>query len=145
MNRKVYEKSPSLCNCINLRRASQAITEFYDEVLAPSGLKTTQFSLLIHIIRLGPLNMSELANAIRLDRTTLARNVKVLEAHEFISITTGKDSRTRQLNISEKGQKAVEGAAQYWTEAQGFLKEYLGQEELRTLTGLLQKIEQIVP
>lgn len=145
MERKIYAKSAGACNCINLRRASRAITEFYDQALAPSGLKTTQFSLLRHIIRLGPLNMSELAKAIRLDRTTLARNVKVLEAQGFIAITTGKDSRTRQLNISEKGQKAVEGANQYWTEAQESLKEYLGEEQLRTLMGLLLKIEEIVP
>jgi len=145
MNRKFYAKSSSLCNCINLRRASLAITEFYDDSLVPSGLKTTQFSLLRNIIRLGPLNMSELAKAIRLDRTTLARNVKLLEAQGLIKITTGKDLRTRQLSISEKGLKATEDAVQYWTKAQEYLKEYLGEEELRTLAGLLLKIEEIVP
>lgn len=145
MDRKTYKKSPSICNCINLRRASQAITEFYDEAVASTGLKTTQLSLLRHISRLGPLNMSELANAVRLDRTTLARNLKVLEAQGFIAITIGKDSRTRQLNITEKGLKILEDAAPYWAQAQQTIKQYLGEEDLKTLTRLLLKIEEIVP
>lgn len=145
MDKKIYKKSPSICNCINPRRASQAITEFYDEAVASTGLKTTQLSLLRHIHRLGPLNMSELAKAVRLDRTTLARNLKVLEAQGFITTTTGKDARTRQLNISDKGVKIVEDAAPYWHEAQEKIKSYLGEEDLRTLTRLLLKIEEIVP
>lgn len=145
MDNKTYKKFSSPCNCINLRRASQAITEFYDEAVASTGLKTTQLSLLKHINRLGPLNMSELAKAVRLDRTTLARNLKVLEAQGFIAIITGKDSRTRQLHISEKGLKILKTADPYWVEAQEKIKKYLGEEDLKTLTRLLLKIEEIVP
>ncbi|HWJ02837.1 MAG TPA: MarR family winged helix-turn-helix transcriptional regulator [Verrucomicrobiae bacterium] len=145
MERKLHAKTPSLCNCINLRRASRAITEYYDQALASSGLKTTRFSLLRHIIRLGPLNMSELAKEIRLDRTTLARNVKLLEAQGYITISSGKDSRTRQISISEKGQKVVDGAVQAWKGAQESLQKYLGKQDLDTLTELLIKIERLVP
>jgi hypothetical protein len=75
MNRTIYKKQPTACNCINLRRASQAITEFYDEILASSGLKISQYLLLRNIKRLGPVSVSSLALEIRLDRTTIVRNL----------------------------------------------------------------------
>uniref|UniRef100_UPI000471FC68 MarR family winged helix-turn-helix transcriptional regulator n=1 Tax=Paenibacillus zanthoxyli TaxID=369399 RepID=UPI000471FC68 len=78
-NTSSENKSSSVCNCINLRRASLAITELYDRYLAPSGLNNSQFSLLRHIDRMGPASVSDVALKMRLDRTTLVRNLKTLE------------------------------------------------------------------
>lgn len=145
MDRKLYLKQPSPCNCTNVRRASRAITQFYDGLLAPSGLKIAQYSLLNHIKRLGPLTMNELSKAIRLDRTTLVRNLKPLETEGLVAIASEKHSQARQLNITEKGLKKIEAAIPYWNQAQQYLEELLGEEELQVLTKALLKIESLVP
>ncbi|HEY3425234.1 MAG TPA: MarR family winged helix-turn-helix transcriptional regulator [Negativicutes bacterium] len=140
-----FPKSSSPCNCLNIRRSSRAVTQFYDKVLEPSGLKITQLSLLRHVQLLGPIAISELAKAMRLDRTTLNRNMKPLVDAGHIVINPGKDPRTRQVMLTEAGNVATEKAWTLWGEAQGALKEYLGEEDLATLIKLLSKLEALIP
>lgn len=145
MNRKIYPKIPLVCNCANVRRAARAITQFYDEVLAPSGLSATQIHPLKQIRNFGPINMSDLAKVMKLDRTTLARNLKPLIAAGLIKVTIGRDSRTRQVSITEHGLRALEAADPLWANAQEQLQEYMGGEDLQTLIRLLSRIEALVP
>jgi DNA-binding MarR family transcriptional regulator len=140
-----YNKKPSVCNCLNLRRASQAITQVYDEFLKPSGLSVNQFSLLKHIKVLEPVSVSDLALAIRLDRTTLVRNLRSLEEQGFIEDIAATGTRSRQLKLTERGLKLTLEAEAVWSEAQSSLENYLGKEEVATLTELLSKIEALVP
>lgn len=145
MDRKIYNKQPKKCNCINLRRASQAITEVYDEFLVPSGLKTNQFSILKHIEHLEPVSVSDLAQEIRLDRTTLVRNLKPLEASGFIADVAARGTRNRQLKLTDKGLEMLKIAEPLWIEAQNFMEQYLGRDDMSILTALLSKIEALVP
>ena len=136
-------KPPSKCLCINTRRACRAITEFYDQTLASSGLKITQYSLLRNIQRIGPLNITELAEEVRLDRTTLARNLKSLEVRGLVKLVPGEDLRTRRVQITKKGREAVKTAFPLWEKAQSMLMEHFGAEEMSILTTLLLKLESI--
>jgi DNA-binding MarR family transcriptional regulator len=145
MDRNIYDKKSSQCNCLNIRRASQAITEVYDEILAPSDLKIGQFSLLKHINELGPVSVSDLALIIRLDRTTLVRNLKPLEERGFVTDMATEGTRNRQLKLTDKGVQAYKSAEQLWEKAQGFFEEYLGRDNIDTFTALLSKIEALVP
>jgi len=145
MDRKTYEKQPSTCSCINLRRASQALTEVYDKILAPSGLKIGQYLLLRNVKALSPVNVSTLALEIRLDRTTIVRNLKSLEENDFIIDVATKGTRNRQLKLTDKGLEILEIATPLWIEAQKFAEKYLGKKDMDTLTGLLSKIEALVP
>ncbi|URN84259.1 MarR family winged helix-turn-helix transcriptional regulator [Acetobacterium wieringae] len=79
MKTKKQNKKSSVCSCLNMRRASLAMTEIYDHYLEPCHLSISQFSILKHIDGMEPVSVSELAAAIRLDRTTLVRNLKPLE------------------------------------------------------------------
>lgn len=145
MERNIYDKKPSTCNCLNMRRASQAITEVYDEFLAPSNLKIGQFSLLKHIDKLGPVSVSDLALIIRLDRTTLVRNLKPLEERGFVTDISTEGTRNRQLKLTDKGIEVYKSAEELWAKAQGFLEEYLGIDNIDIFTTLLSKIEALVP
>ena len=138
-------KQPSVCQCTNMRRASRATTQFYDELLEPSGLKVTQYSLLNHLKRLGPLTMNELSKAIRLERTTLVRNLKLLETMDLVSINADKAAKGRLVHLTEQGLTSLERAVPYWNQAQQYLKELLTEEESRIFMGVLQKLESIVP
>lgn len=145
MNRNIYDKESSVCNCLNIRRASQSVTEVYDEYLAPSNLKVGQFSLLRHINQAGPINVSDLAVIMRLDRTTLVRNLKPLEKSGLIEDISAEGSRNRQLKLTQAGIKSYEYAEELWGKAQSFFEEYLGKNNLDTFTELLSKIEALVP
>jgi DNA-binding MarR family transcriptional regulator len=145
MDRNTYDKNSSPCNCLNMRRASQAITEVYDEFLEPSNLKLGQFSLLKHINQLGPVSVSDLALIMRLDRTTLVRNLKPLEKDGLVEDISTEGTRNRQLKLTAKGIETYKLAEKLWEKAQNFLEEYLGKDNIDTFTVLLSKIEALVP
>src|SRR5271170_7584973 len=75
-----------LCNCLALRQATRHVTQFYDQCLAPAGLRTTQFSILARLRRLGPVTISALAADLVMDRTTLGRNLQPLEREGLVAV-----------------------------------------------------------
>lgn len=141
---EVFPKRSSPCNCMNVRRASRAITQFYDDVLRPSGLTVTQLSLLRHLELLSQTTIGELAKSMRIDRTTLNRNMKPLTDAGFIAINPGKDTRTKEIILTEKGKEVLSAGWKLWGEAQDTIKEYMGEEDLMKLKQLLSKLEAIV-
>jgi DNA-binding MarR family transcriptional regulator len=128
-----------------LRRASQALTEVYDEILAPSGVKISQYLLLTKVKDLGPVSVSSLALELRLDRTTVVRNLKPLEERGLIIDGATRGKRNRQLKLTDKGLESLKIVAPLWLDAQNFIEQYLGKEDVNTLTALLSKIEALVP
>ncbi len=142
---QVFPKHPSPCNCLNVRRASRAVTQFYDEVLKPSGVSIAQLGLLRHLELAGLTTIGELAKLMRIDRTTLNRNMKPLADAGLITVSPGKDSRTRQVVLTAAGSAAVAKAWALWGEAQASLQEYLGDEDSAKLVELLAKLEALVP
>ena len=108
-------------------------------------MKIGQFSLLKHINKLGPVSVSDLALIIRLDRTTLVRNLKPLEESGFVEDISTEGARNRQLKLTVKGIENYKYAEELWKKAQSFLEEYLGKDNIDTFTTLLSKIEALVP
>src|ERR1700731_1560421 len=95
---------PEDCNCLAVRQAARHVTQFYDEFLAPAGLRTTQFSILAKLRRLGPMTINTLARDLVMDRTTLGRNILPLEREGLIAIVTGNsDRRSKELHLTEAG------------------------------------------
>ncbi|HLW02521.1 MAG TPA: MarR family winged helix-turn-helix transcriptional regulator [Ktedonobacterales bacterium] len=135
----------SPCYCVTLRRASQAITELYDAALAPSGLKITQLSLLRAVEREGPVSITALADAVYLDRTTLGRNLHVLEREGLVSLVPGFDLRERLVQLTDQGVATLEAAAPLWEQAQATVREALGKEQLKTLRDLLSQVGALTP
>ena len=80
---------PEDCNCLAVRQATRHITQFYDQFLAASGLRTTQFSILAKLRRLGPMTINALAADMVMDRTTLGRNILPLERDGLIAVERG--------------------------------------------------------
>ena len=87
--------------------------------------------------------MTELAKHMSLDRTTLVRNVKPLEAQGLIASARGSDLRTHELRLTERGREVLQEATVKWHEAQENLEAYLGRPQLETLLGLLGKLHQV--
>lgn len=142
---KTYSKTSSPCHCMNIRRASRAITEFYDLVLKPSGLTSSQLSLLRNLAISKQTSISNLAKILRIDRTTLNRNLKPLIDAALISQTIGVDSRTRVIELTPAGEETLATAWSLWKEAQQSIKEYMGDDELAQLMKLAAKLEALTP
>ncbi|WP_136525952.1 MarR family winged helix-turn-helix transcriptional regulator [Geomonas ferrireducens] len=139
-NRRASDRA-SVCNCVNLRRASRAITRIYDDALQPSGLKVTQYSVLANLSRAGAVSVSALARMLTLDRTTLVRNLKALEQAGFVEGAPSPDPRERGVSLSETGRAAVAKAQPYWLQAQQLIEEKLGAEGVRQLGALALALE----
>lgn len=142
---KTYPKKSSPCACLNLRRAAKAITTYYDDYLQAAGITVPQMVLLRHVNYYTSVTMTDLAKAMRIDRTTLNRNLKPLVAQGLLEIDRGEDSRTREIHLLEDGKHKLQEALLLWEQAQQDIRDYLGQEDAEKLTELVAKIEALVP
>lgn len=131
------------CTCFNTRRAARAVTEFYDRVLQPSGVGAAQFTLLGAIAMLGPGPISRLADNMALDRTTLTRNLKLLQKQGLIGTEPGEDRRERVVSLTEEGEAAFERAKPLWQQAQSHIESEFGAERWRRLQEDLTALSQI--
>ena len=121
------------CTGQSLRRATRTVARIYDETLAPSGLRGTQFSLLIALSFFKEAPLLRVAEELSLDRTTLTRNLQPLERAGLVASSPGKDQRVRLLRLTEAGQRALQRAYPLWEEAQTKVVKALGQRRWRTL------------
>jgi len=94
------------------------MTALYDDALAKSGIKITQFSLLRAVERNEPASVTALAEDLDLDRTTLARNLNPLERDGLIEVAAGRDRRVTEVRLTAMGRKAIAKALPLWQKAQ---------------------------
>ncbi len=128
------------CLCMNLRTAAQALSRSYDAVLAPAGISANQFSLLNYIRSLNTPTVKALAEVSGLDRSTLGRNLRVLEKQDYISLGVGEDARTRVIALTPAGRKAVRQAAPLWQSIQDDLVGRLGLKKREQLREILTEL-----
>ena len=128
------------CACFNLRRASRVVTQVFDDALRPTGLKTTQFSLLVAAFIQRKQVLSKLAKLMGMDRTTLSRNLKLLEKKGLVKLGRGEDRREVLVSLTEKGEQAVAEATPLWQKAQGRVTGGVGQEKWHQMIGDLRAL-----
>ncbi|QQZ40588.1 MarR family transcriptional regulator [Pseudomonas sp. SK3(2021)] len=131
---------PSQCLCINLRRAARGVSRFYDGALDGFGINVAQYSLLSNLQRLDQPSISSLAEAMGLDRSTLGRNLRVLEGEGLVRLSEGEDQRNRIVQLTEEGQQRLLAALPAWEAAQQRLIDRLGAEKRETLLALLNEL-----
>ena len=134
------------CACGRLRRATRALTQLYDDAMAPSGLRVTQFSLLRTLEREGPARISGLAGRTLLDRTALSRNLDPLIERGLVTVAPGeRDARTREIALTAKGAQALKRAIPHWKRAQADVARRIGQPKLDALIAILGELESLHP
>jgi DNA-binding MarR family transcriptional regulator len=132
---------PSDCNCLAVRQAARHVTQFYDQFLAPSGLRTTQFSILAKLKRLGPMTINALAAEMVMDRTTLGRNILPLERDGLIAVKPGRsDRRRKELHLTDAGTARLAIAVKGWVQAQVRFEEVFGATRTLDLRALLHTV-----
>ncbi len=140
---KFKKINQSQCHCITLRRAANAITEYYDMALKEVGLTTSQYSLLKNLGRLEIASTSELAEQVNLDRSTLVRNLKPMLEKGMIVDLAKKNARNHQFQVSERGLALLEEANPRWQKAQDGIKAYLGEENVEMLMEMLYRLQEL--
>jgi len=116
----------SPCVCSTLRMVSRAVTQLYDDILRPSGLRVTQFSVLATIARRGEANLRQLEHVLGIDQTTLTRSLDVLERDGVLERASHPDARIRAMKLTPKGRRALEAARPLWARAQDKVLRELG-------------------
>ena len=129
------------CACGNIRRAARSVTQYYDSYLKPSGIRSTQLSVLLSISLNDGITINELAELLVMDQTTVTRNVSILEERGYvISAAAANDGRKRHLAVTDKGTEKLEEVMPLWDAAQSRLEADLGPERFRDMLKLVNQL-----
>jgi DNA-binding MarR family transcriptional regulator len=140
------EAKPQGCTNFKLRQLARRVSQMYDTEVAKAGLKTTQYSLLSHVLRLGPIRPGELAQAMTLDASTLTRNLKPMIGAGWLELSAGDDGRSRSVSITPAGRDKRTEAQRHWKAAQEGLNQLLGVERVLALHALVDdSLEKLAP
>lgn len=131
------------CACFNVRKSARVITKHYDDALQPVELKPTQFTVLAMLSSVDAITVTDLADFMILDRTTLTRNLRPLEKQGMIKTVAGEDRRTRMISLTKKGLNKLEAAIPLWKQAQKEVTEYLGSNRFDKFLNELNYVEKM--
>lgn len=130
---------PQGCTNLKLRQITRRVTQHYDLELAKAGLKTTQYSLLSHVVKLGPLRAVDLARTMRMSTSTLSRNLQPLVTHGWLEVLAGADARSRLIRATDTGLAKRAEAQRKWRIAQETINATLGLERVQALHALIDE------
>jgi DNA-binding MarR family transcriptional regulator len=137
---------PKGCTNLKLRQFMRQVAQHYDAELAKAGLKTTQYSLLSYVDKLGPIRPGELAASIKMDASTLTRNLKPLVDAGWLTVTAGSDARSRLVSMTDKGRVKRNEAKEQWRVAQDGINRLLGPGLVAELHALIDlSMDLLVP
>jgi len=114
------------CFCLTSRQAARKITRLYDSHMQASGIRATQFTILSQLMLRGEMPIGRLAGHLGMERTTLTRNLTLLEQRKWISIKPGDDPRARMIAITAQGRGVVRRGFPDWSKAQAQVGKLLG-------------------
>ncbi|TGK33360.1 MarR family transcriptional regulator [Leptospira gomenensis] len=131
------------CFNVNLRRTTRLITSYYDFVLKPSGLRITQFTILVGIAHGKECSITDLARITDIDRTTLQRSLEILRRDGWIRIEKKETGNVRLLFLTKKGESKLEEAILLWKEAQAAVTDSLGKSKFKETLRLLSEVRRL--
>ncbi len=132
-----------VCVCFNIRKSTRLLTAHYDRVMNPTGLKATQFSLLMTMVLQDSASVSQLANMLGMDRTTLSRNVRLLEKKGLITVSTGEDRREQRIGLTDRGRDVIDQGIPFWEEAQAEVVATFGEEWVQHFLSNLKQLNKL--
>ena len=135
---------PRGCTSFKVRQLSRRLSQHYDAEVSQSGLKTTQYSLLSHLARLGPSRPVDLAAELKMTASTLSRNLQPLISAGWIAQSAGADARSRLVQLTEEGEVKRREALAHWKTAQQKLNALLGVERVLALHLLIDEAMELL-
>ena len=145
MNINEDENILQACACAKLRTVARSLTQLYDQLLQPTGLKITQYYMLVNIYQYKQLSISALSDVMKLNQTTITRNVNVLVKNKLVQVKKDdKDSRSKEVFLTSSGIQKLQDASAVWVQVQKKIEEDIGTEDYQHLTRNLAKVQRIV-
>ena len=135
------ELSKSSCYCTNLRRSTNVVSAFYDSILSEVGLTVAQYYLLVNLSTLGTVNITHWAKAVGLDRSTMVRNIKLLQNRGLVEIV---DGHGKTFALSSEGTMILEKAMPLWEKAQMQIEKILGKEDVEAIFRISDKLQSFI-
>ena len=132
------------CACEAMRRTARSVTKPYEEGLASTGLRATQFPILVALGSMSAVPLTRLAEALAIDRTTLTRNLRILEEQSLVVINDAQDGRVRLVALTATGRRALSDALRRWSTVQGMIEERFGAARLAHLRSALAAFTEAV-
>jgi DNA-binding MarR family transcriptional regulator len=128
---------PQGCTNLKLRQLMRRVAQHYDAEVGKTGLKTTQYSLLSHVVKLGPIRPGDLARQMKVDASTLTRNLRPLIDAGWLELGPGADGRSRLVSVTDAGREKRQEAQRRWRVAQENLNQVLGPRRVVQLHALI--------
>lgn len=129
------------CLCLHAQRAARALARRFDKVLAPHGLTSGQFSLMMSLNRPMPPIMASVAALLAMDRTTLTAALKPLERRGLVAVSVDPaDRRSRRLALTPEGRAVLAGAVPAWTRTHAAVEALLPSADPERLRGDLRAL-----
>jgi DNA-binding MarR family transcriptional regulator len=131
----------TLCNVTALRKATRRVSQLYDAMLAPAGIRSTQRSILVYVGKSGPPTMSELAASLVLDRSALNHNLKPLQRDGLVTVVVDEnDRRSRRIHLTKRGEAKVRDSQAAWKQAQQRFECAFGSKRATALRATLDSL-----
>ncbi|MFC7048552.1 MarR family winged helix-turn-helix transcriptional regulator [Emcibacter nanhaiensis] len=144
ISKSELKKYIDTCVCLNIRKASRAVTRLYDEALQGTGVRYTQLIILMVLDHLDNITVSGLAEELVMDTSTVARNLRPLEKQKLISVIPGKDRRQRIVSLTDKGHDVVKDGLQHWRVAQQKITENFTPDDFLSHLSSINNISDVV-
>jgi DNA-binding MarR family transcriptional regulator len=110
------------CACATARQVARVLTQMYDRCIRDSGLEAPQFALMMTLARQGPTSQAAIGRRYGIDKTTLSRNLKLLQRKGWIASAVGRDKRVRLFDLTSAGRERLDAAKPRWKAAQDRLR-----------------------
>ncbi|WP_341299892.1 MarR family winged helix-turn-helix transcriptional regulator [Lysinibacillus sp. FSL H8-0500] len=134
-----------ICVCANLRKKTRVVTQLYDKLLQPTGLKITQYSMLANIAHQQAVSISRLGDILLLDQTTITRNIRLLKEQGYVELTKdAQDARSKNITLTDKGIAKLNEARPIWQTIQKRVIDDIGTEKYADFYDTLRTIQKII-
>jgi DNA-binding MarR family transcriptional regulator len=135
---------PQGCTNLKLRQLMRRVAQLYDAEVGKTGLRGTQYSLLSYVVKLGPVRPVDLARAMKVDASTLTRNLRPLLDAGLLALEPGPDARSRHVRVTPAGREKRQEAQRRWRVAQESLNQRLGAHRVVALHALLDECQDLL-
>ncbi|MGG2082487.1 MarR family winged helix-turn-helix transcriptional regulator [Lysinibacillus pakistanensis] len=134
-----------ICVCANLRKKTRVVTQLYDRLLQPTGLKVTQYSMLANIAHQQTVSISRLGEILQLDQTTVTRNINILKQSGYVELTRNpQDARTKNISLTAKGKEKLNEATPIWQTIQERIIADIGIDQYANFYDTLRTLQKII-
>ena len=133
------------CIGVRLRLLNRVVTNLYDDALRPLGLKLSQLNILVATAKLGLAQPAKICDILKLDTSTLSRNVERMRTKGWLEVVPGEDARAQPFRLTVQGRRLLERAVPAWDQGQKKASELLGQDGVTLLTKTAKKLRMLQP